>query len=293
MIVEISVSAAAQGWRARLLKSDHTLDGFDKLYRTHDDAEQAVRTLFAILFPNHACDGRCRLANAAARPTQFPAKDSFLCFEPLDARSFLPNRVPMTSPEYEALHPADKPAAFTISGVESLGAIEAIQKEIVASLTACETFEFFHGRSLVHFDQALVRPLSRRSLAQLFWNERAVSCAADRAAQLLRVREVMPWWEYRFPRYSPPRCSHGALHGLVARWDDPLWASVYPPTEPRCRCLVVAIPEKKMHNTAEGAGRAIPSNGRLSRGGHSILPFILGARPFPRRRPARPDAGLL
>jgi hypothetical protein len=189
----------------------------------------------------------------------------------------------MTPREYDALHPADRPAVFTISGVESLEAIEAVRQELLTSFRACASFETFYQRSLVHLTRANGAPPSRGRLARLFWDELALSHAADRAAQLLKFRDVMPWWEYRSPRYNTRKCSHETLQGFTARWDDPVWVRIYPPTEPRCHCLIVALPEKKVRRAAAGNERGAAGNGKPSRGSHSILPFILGARPFPNR----------
>ena len=43
------------------------------------------------------------------------------------------------------------------------------------------------------------------------------------------------------PGINGVRAEHAALHGVVFRWDDPLWEVFFPPTDKWCRCLVVGL----------------------------------------------------
>lgn len=54
-------------------------------------------------------------------------------------------------------------------------------------------------------------------------------------------KEARPFLEYVAVRDSRTRDSHRALHGFVARTDDPIWRSISPPSGFNCRCTIRAL----------------------------------------------------
>jgi SPP1 gp7 family putative phage head morphogenesis protein len=201
----------------------------------------------------------------------------------------LSRRVAMTPRDYSALDPADKPAAFTIPDVDSLDVIERIQRELLVSLRDGATFRSFYRQSLAHFAQASIRAPSRRRLERLFQTELAASYAAARAARLLEpgIRISLPYWEYHCVGNSRDCRSHEALNGFIARWNDLVWLTIYPPNGPRCRCEVAPLTIGAARRLA-GERIRIPADDRLPSGlrvryPQTVLPFILGVRPFLRR----------
>ena len=180
------------------------------------------------------------------------------------AVEFLFRRVAMTPRDYRALDPADKPAAFTIPDVDSRDVIERIQRELLVSLRDGATFRSFYRRSLVHFAQASIRAPSRRRLGRLFQTELAASHAAARAARLLEpgLRISLPYWEYHSVGDSRDCRSHEALNGFIARWNDLVWLTIYPPNGPRCRCEVGPLTNGAARRLA-GERLRIPGSDRL------------------------------
>ncbi|WP_265469094.1 phage minor head protein, partial [Haemophilus influenzae] len=53
-----------------------------------------------------------------------------------------------------------------------------------------------------------------------------------------------PYWQYSAVNDDRTRPSHSAMHGLVYRYDDPFWATFYPPNGFNCRCSVIALAER-------------------------------------------------
>lgn len=81
------------------------------------------------------------------------------------------------------------------------------------------------------------------------------------AAQLENVDD-RPYWKYVAVLDGRTRPSHRAMHGKVLRYDDPFWASFYPPNGWGCRCRVVALAQRDLD--AEGV-RVESSTGKLGR----------------------------
>lgn len=196
----------------------------------------------------------------------------------------------MTPRDYCALDPADRPAAFTVAGIRSVALIEMLQREILSNLCDGSIFRDFYSASLVHFARALERPPSRWRLEVLYRTTTAQSYAAGHAAGMVHpdVRLALPWWWYSTVGDSRVRRSHQALNGFVARWDDPVWRMILPPNGPCCRCKVRAYTTQEAAQLVGESTLRIPGVERLPTNLRiqypvSVLPFILGERPFLRR----------
>lgn len=94
-----------------------------------------------------------------------------------------------------------------------------------------------------------------------------VARKARRYWQMTRNAIGRPWWAHSdSPHPERPCCS--GLSGLVFRFDDPIWRSLYPPNSPRCMCHVRAltrreVAEQRFEETASYDGReGIPVIGR-------------------------------
>lgn len=70
-----------------------------------------------------------------------------------------------------------------------------------------------------------------------------------------------PYWEYVAVLDNRTRPEHAQLHGLIYRYDDPFWASFYPPNGWRCRCRVNALSDYNLKKKDAKPGN---STGTLS-----------------------------
>lgn len=52
---------------------------------------------------------------------------------------------------------------------------------------------------------------------------------------------ILPYWQYRTQEDGSVCKSCSALNLFTARGDDPVWALIYPPNEPGCRCTIHSL----------------------------------------------------
>ncbi|EGV05042.1 phage Mu protein F-like protein [Haemophilus pittmaniae HK 85] len=69
------------------------------------------------------------------------------------------------------------------------------------------------------------------------------------AARYQRMRDNVdnrPYWQYSAVGDERTRPAHLALNGKIYRYDDPFWATFYPPNGFNCRCSVIALAERDL-----------------------------------------------
>ena len=77
----------------------------------------------------------------------------------------------------------------------------------------------------------------------------------------LQTERLTKNWEYVAVLDNRTRPEHAQLNGMIFRYDDPFWASFYPPNGWRCRCRVNALSPKNLKSKGYEASS---SNGLLS-----------------------------
>ena len=76
---------------------------------------------------------------------------------------------------------------------------------------------------------------------------------ARRYAEMMDFVDTHPYWQYVAINDSRTRDSHRRMHGRVYAAADPVWDTMYPPLDFRCRCRVRPL------SRAAGESRALPS----------------------------------
>lgn len=69
------------------------------------------------------------------------------------------------------------------------------------------------------------------------------------AARYQRMRDNVdnrPYWQYSAVGDERTRPAHLALSGKIYRYDDPFWATFYPPNGFNCRCSVIALSDRDL-----------------------------------------------
>lgn len=69
---------------------------------------------------------------------------------------------------------------------------------------------------------------------------------AGRYLKQLQNVDFAPYFQYICVLDESTRPEHRAMHGKVFRYDDPIWASMYPPNGWGCRCMVRQLTEREI-----------------------------------------------
>ncbi|MDY4388574.1 phage head morphogenesis protein [Pectobacterium aroidearum] len=145
--------------------------------------------------------------------------------------------------------------AFTVAGVLKQDVLADIRGGLDAALKNGETLEQFRrrltpvleqkgwlGKGLKADEDGVLegKKLTPRRLKTIFETNMQAAYSAGRYEEQLANAEFRPYWERIGVMDSHIRPSHAALHGYIARYDDPVWQFMYPPDGYGCRCRVRA-----------------------------------------------------
>ncbi|MGQ7746676.1 phage head morphogenesis protein [Pectobacterium brasiliense] len=145
--------------------------------------------------------------------------------------------------------------AFTVAGVLKQDVLADIRGGLDAALKNGETLEQFRrrltpvleqkgwlGKGLKADEDGVLegKKLTPRRLKTIFETNMQAAYSAGRYEEQLANAEFRPYWERIGVMDSHIRPSHAALHGYIARYDDPVWQFMYPPDGYGCRCRIRA-----------------------------------------------------
>ena len=88
--------------------------------------------------------------------------------------------------------------------------------------------------------------IAPKRLELIFRTNMAVANAAGHYSQLMKTKDIYPYWRYVTRDDARVRTSHRALHNRVYKWDDPFWATFFPPNGFRCRCHVSPLTKRQV-----------------------------------------------
>lgn len=85
-----------------------------------------------------------------------------------------------------------------------------------------------------------------RRLNTIYRTNVQAAYSAARYQRLMDNVDNRPYWQYSAVGDQRTRPAHQALNGKIYRYDDPFWATFYPPNGFNCRCTVIALGERDL-----------------------------------------------
>lgn len=160
--------------------------------------------------------------------------------KPLGAIEYLQSLTSFTQAAYRRLAPQYRLAAFTVAHVESLRAVEGLKELLQQALDEGWSQKMFEDAANQMFDRMGITRLNPFHLETVFQTNMQTAYQNGRLRQMSdpAVRMGLPFWQYRTQEDERVRPNHAALDLFVARADDPVWGSIYPPNGFNCRCTV-------------------------------------------------------
>ena len=191
--------------------------------------------------------------------------------EPTEAIEFLRQKKMLAGKVFtKELHNSSLAKATTIARLSSLEMTKDIYQSLETAMREGKGFnqwkkdllgEFERKGWLFAKDKSVSRGIDGNLLAdpntgEYFGTPRRLNTiyrvnmqSAYSAARYQRMRDNVdnrPYWQYSAVGDERTRPAHLALNGKIYRYDDPFWATFYPPNGFNCRCAVIALGERDL-----------------------------------------------
>ena len=191
--------------------------------------------------------------------------------EPTEAIEFLRQKKMLAGKVFaKELHDSALARATTIARLSSLEMTKDIYQSLETAMREGKGFNQWKKELLGEFerkgwvfgkDKSVSRGIDGNLLAdpntgEYFGTPRRLNTiyrvnmqSAYSAARYQRMRDNVdnrPYWQYSAVGDERTRPAHLALNGKIYRYDDPFWATFYPPNGFNCRCSVIALAERDL-----------------------------------------------
>lgn len=149
---------------------------------------------------------------------------------------------------YGKLQGIERSLAFSVAGMAKLDQLQQVIDSLTRALAEGATFERWKGEFLKAPD-ALALPKHR--LDNIFRTNIQGAYARGRCVHIEKNKTKRPYLRYSAINDARVRPHHLAMHGHVAKVDDPIWKTWMPPCGYRCRCTVISMTEQQAKVFAE------------------------------------------
>ena len=166
---------------------------------------------------------------------------------PEDALGYFRRKLPIPKAVWNAIDQETKQYAFYVSELEDTGLINFVKEKMIEALEKGKTFRQF-AQEL--FDISGTWQFFGHMKTSFYTNMHS-ALSRQNGVSLLRNVKSFPFWRYSAVMDGKTRPAHAAMHGFVARYDDPIWKSWYPPNGYNCRCRVTIATESQYNQVDE------------------------------------------
>ncbi|MDK2598652.1 phage minor head protein [Pseudoalteromonas obscura] len=177
---------------------------------------------------------------------------------PADAVAYFKSKGYAISDEWHDVLTNAQAKAFTVARVQNMEVLEAIRKYTDKALT--------EGLTKKQFAEQLTPELQRLGwwgkeknaqdddiqlgspyrLNTIYRTNLQTAYMSGRYRRLMARSKTHPYWQYVAIDDNQTRPEHSLLNGKVFRFDDPIWAIIFPPNGWGCRCRVRALTEAQV-----------------------------------------------
>lgn len=214
-----------------------------------------------------------------------------LDLEPQEAVEYLAGKGNVLAWDYTDVWRDVNAHSFTVAKATSLDVLQAIRSEVAKAVGPGQTFESFKKRlrprleelgwwgrkEALDIDTGEITQAqlgSVRRLRTIYQTNVQTAYMAGRYKRYVDNAVARPYWRYVAIMDGRTRPAHAALHGKVFRWDDPIWAILWPPNGWGCRCRVVALTEAEFRALGvpleDGRGRILEKEVPINRDGDTV-----------------------
>lgn len=170
----------------------------------------------------------------------------------------------VTAENYRNLTASEIAKVYTIAKITDLDMLQDIKSGMVQAAEQGKPFAVWKTELLQHMankgwlhpnghnGREIIDPRTGevfgtpRRLDNIFRTNMQAAYNAGQYQTYMADAENRPYWQYDAVGDHRTRAAHAAMDGLVYRYDDPFWATFYPPNGYRCRCSVMALSERDM-----------------------------------------------
>jgi len=182
---------------------------------------------------------------------------------PKDAVAYFEGKGYRVTFDWKELDQAAHATGFTIAKMAQADMLRDVQSCLTQCLTEGKTEDWFRKRVDPFLrargwwgKQPMIDPRtgeerrvqlgSPARLRLIYRQNMQTAFMAGRYKQMLENADARPWWQYVAVLDGKTRPSHKVLSDRPSRYDDPFWASHYPPNGFNCRCRVRALSDFRL-----------------------------------------------
>ena len=170
----------------------------------------------------------------------------------------------VTAESYRNLTASEIAKVYTIARITDLDMLNDIKQSMIKAADNGQAFANWRKDILQHLQnkgwlhpnghdgKVIIDPTSGevfgapRRLENIYRTNMQTAYSAGQYQGYMANIDSRPYWMYDAVGDHRTRPAHAAMDGLVYRYDDPFWATFYPPNGYRCRCSVIALSDRDM-----------------------------------------------
>ena len=179
---------------------------------------------------------------------------------------------------YRQMAPHELAKALTIARISDLDMLQSINNELINSAQKGLPYAEFKKAVMDHFyaagwvhkgerGQAEIIDIntgevfgSPRRLENIYRTNTQTALMVGQYRTYMENIDNRPYFQYTAVGDARTRPAHLAMSGLVYRYDDPFWATFYPPNGFGCRCSVISLSERDIGRRDLKVSRSTEAN---------------------------------